>query len=150
MKQKSKILPPTYFYTLLIFLIIFHFIFPLIYFIKPPLSYLGVIPIILGILINILTDNLFKKKETTVKPYEKPSKLIVEGPFRFSRHPMYLGMILILVGIAIFLGSIITVIFPITFFLLMEIIFIPHEEKQMQKQFKNEYNSYKKKVRKWI
>jgi len=150
MKQKSKILPPTYFYMLLIFLIIFHFIFPVLLFIKPPLSYLGFIPIILGILINILTDNLFKKNGTTVKPYEKPSKLIIEGPFRISRHPMYLGMLFILIGIAILLGSILTITFPIIFFLIMEIIFIPHEEETMEKYFNTEYNSYKKKVRRWI
>jgi len=150
MQQKSKILPPTYFYLLLILLIIFHFILPILYFIKPPFSYLGVILIVFGISINLQTDKLFRQKETTVKPYEKPSKLIREGPFTFSRHPMYLGMVLILLGISILLGSLITILFPLLFFFVMQLLFIPYEEKQMQKQFKNEYTSYKKKVRKWI
>lgn len=150
MKKQSKILPPTYFYLLLILSIIFHFLLPLVVIIKPPLSYLGIIPIILGIHLNIWTDKLFKTKKTTVKPYEKPSQLITEGPFKISRHPMYLGMLLILLGIAIILGSIITFIFPILFILFMEILFIPFEEKNLKEIYKRNYINYRKRVRRWV
>ena len=150
MKKQSKILPPTYFYLLLILSIIFHFLLPLVVIIKPPLSYLGIIPIILGIYLNIWTDKLFKTKKTTVKPYEKPSQLITEGPFKISRHPMYLGMLLILLGIAIILGSIITFIFPILFILFMEILFIPFEEKNLKEIYKRNYINYRKRVRRWV
>jgi len=90
MKKKSKMLPPVYFYSIMFSLIILHFLFPILLIIKPPISYLGVIPIILGISLNIWADQLFKKKQTTVKPYESPSQFIEEGPFKISRHPMYL------------------------------------------------------------
>jgi len=150
MKKKSKMLPPAYFYSILFFSIILHFIFPVLLIIKPPFSYLGIILVIFGIVFNIWIDKLFKNKKTTVKPYEKPSQLIIEGPFKISRHPIYLGMLLILVGITIFLGSIITFIFPIIFVLLIEILFIPYEEENMEEIFKNEYLSYKKRVRRWL
>jgi len=150
MKKQSKILPPTYFYLLIILSIILHFLLPIILIIKPPFSYLGIIPIIIGIYLNIWTDKLFKTKKTTVKPYEKPSQFIIEGPFKISRHPMYLGMLLILLGIAIVLGSIITFIFPIIFILLMEILFIPFEENNLKNIYKQDYKKYKKRVRRWI
>ena len=150
MKKKSKILPPAYFYSILFFSIILHFIFPISLIIKTPFSYFGIILVILGIALNIWTDKLFKNKKTTVKPYEKPSQLITNGPFKISRHPMYLGMLLILIGITIFLGSIITILFPIIFVMLMEILFIPFEEKNIEEIFKNEFLSYKKRVRRWI
>ena len=150
MKKQSKISPPTYFYLLIILLIIIHFLLPIILIIKPPFSYLGIIPIIIGIYLNIWTDKLFKTKKTTVKPYEKPSQLITEGPFKISRHPMYLGMLLILLGIAIVLGSVITLIFPIIFILLMEILFIPFEENNLKNIYEQDYFKYKKRVRRWI
>lgn len=150
MRKKSKMLPPTYFYSMVFLSIILHFLFPITFFIRSPFSYLGIIPIIIGISINIWTDKLFKKKKTTVKPYEDPSSFIIEGPFKFSRPPMYLGMFFILLGFSFLLGSIITLIFPIIFVLSMEIMFIPFEEESMQIKFKNEYSSYKKEVRRWI
>jgi protein-S-isoprenylcysteine O-methyltransferase Ste14 len=87
---------------------------------------------------------------TTVKPYENPSILITQGPFKISRHPMYLGMIVILSGMVIVLGSISTIIFPVIFVLMMEILFIPFEEKLLEKEFKNDYLFYKQKVRRWV
>jgi len=63
---------------------------------------------------------------------------------------MYLGMIFILLGIAIILDSIITFIFPIIFILLMEILFIPFEENNLKKIYKQDYIKYKKRIRRWI
>ena len=148
--MKSKIMPPTYFYMFLLLLIGLHFVFPIKKIIFLPYSYLGIIFLVIGIILNIWSDYLLKKKKTTVKPYENPTELIVSGPFAVSRHPMYLGMMFILLGIAVFLGSLITFIFPPLFVILMEIMFIPFEEKNLEKIFGKKYLNYKKKVRRWI
>jgi protein-S-isoprenylcysteine O-methyltransferase Ste14 len=52
-----------------------------------------------------------------------------------SRHPMYFGMITILVGISIILNSLIFLLFPILFYHVKELLFIPYEEKNMEKYF---------------
>jgi len=93
---------------------------------------------------------LFKKNKTTVKPYRNPTELITSGPFRISRHPMYLGMMLILLGIAIVHGTLITFAFPIIFIILMELFFIPYEEKNLERISGRKYLSYKKRVRRWL
>ena len=103
-----------------------------------------------GIILNIWSDLLFKKKKTTVKPHKTPSLLVISGPFRISRHPMYLGMVAILLGTAILHGTLITFLFPIIFIILMEIVFISTEEKNLEKAFGEKYLNYKKKVRRWI
>ena len=72
------------------------------------------------------------------------------GPFSFSRHPMYLGMVLVLVGLALFLGSAVTLMFPVIFAVLMEAVFIPAEEENMERAFGKRYDEYRKNVRKWI
>jgi len=148
--MKKKVMPPTYFIILLLLSIGLHFISPIKRLIYSPYTYLGIILIIFGIAINIWSDSLFKKSKTTVKPYENPTKFETSGPFRISRHPMYLGMVAVLLGVAILLGSLITFVFPILFIVLMEILFIPPEEKNLERVFGNEYTTYKNKVRRWI
>ena len=143
-------MPPTYFIALLIISIGLHFILPITKLIYPPYNYSGVIVIIFGIVINLWTDSLFKKNKTTVKPHEMPNLILASGPFRISRHPMYLGMASILFGTAIIMGSLITFIFPIIFIILMEYLFIRMEEKNMEKKFGDKFLNHKKKIRRWI
>lgn len=143
-------MPPTYFIILLLLSIGLHFVFPIMKLISSPYNYLGILIIIFGIILNLWTDSLFKKEQTTVKPHEIPIFFISSGPFEISRHPMYLGMALILFGTTIFLGSLITFIFPIIFIMIIEKAFIPIEEKNLEKKFGNKYIDYKKRVRKWI
>ena len=85
-----------------------------------------------------------------VKPYEAPTALQVSGPFRISRHPMYLGMMSILLGAAVLMMSLVAFLFPILFIILMEIIFIPTEEKNLKAVFGKPYFNYRQKVRRWI
>jgi protein-S-isoprenylcysteine O-methyltransferase Ste14 len=148
--MKSKFMPPTYFIVFLILIIALSFIIPIMRFDFSYFKYLGILLIVIGIILNVWADNLFKKRKTTVKPYEKSNKLIVECPFKVSRHPMYLGMFLILFGVFILLGNLISLILVVIFIILMELLFIKYEEKNMGKNFGKEYLRYKKKVRRWI
>ena len=149
-RKKKRIMPPTYFLIFLALSILLHFIFPIKKIIFCPYSQIGWLFIVFGIVLNIWADSLFKKKKTTVKPGEKSMKLVTEGPFKISRHPMYLGMTSILLGTALIHGSLIGFIFPIVFMILMEILFIPFEEKNMEGIFGKKYINYKKEVRRWI
>lgn len=148
--MKQRLLPPNYFFLLLILSIASHFLFSSWTFIRPPYLYSGLIPVIFGIVLNLWTDSTFKNNNTTVKPLEKPSLLIVSGPFRISRHPMYLGMASILLGVSLLLGSVISLISPVIFVFLMEKLFIPVEERNMEDIFGEQYLGYKKKVRRWV
>jgi len=148
--MRSKFRPDMYFLILLILSIALHFIFPIQKLIFSPYNYLGFLFIALGIVLNIWADLLFKKNKTTVKPYKNPTELITSGPFRISRHPMYLGMMLILLGATIVSGTLIIFVFPIAFIILMEIFFIPFEEKNLERIFGRKYLSYKSRVRCWL
>ncbi len=148
--KMNKLNPPTYFFVLLIISFISHILFPIKQILISPYNYISLFLILFGTIINIWTDNLFKKAKTTVKPTHYPSYFITKGPFKISRHPMYLGMAAVLFGEAVLLGSLITFIFPIIFIILMETLFIPIEEENLQKKFGNKYLNYKNKVRRWI
>jgi protein-S-isoprenylcysteine O-methyltransferase Ste14 len=148
--MKTKLQPPAYFFASLLLLVGLHFFFPLTRIIGSPYRYLGIVLILFGVFLNLWTDSLFKKHKTTVKPYETPTYLEASGPFRISRHPMYLGMVSILVGIAVALGSLVPFVVPILFVIITEVMFIRYEEENLEQAFKEEYLNYKKKVRRWI
>ena len=148
--KKSGILPPTYFYVFLLLAIGLHFLLPLKKFIVTPYNYIGILLIGIGIWFNIWADRLFKNKKTTVKPFEKSSFLIEEGPFIFTRNPMYLGMVIILLGVAVLLGSFSPFLMPVAFFVLISITFIPQEEKALEETFGQSFVEYKKRVRRWL
>lgn len=149
MKHK-RILPPTYLFLSIVIMVALHFIFPLAKIIVFPPNLLGVLPLGLGIVINLIADMAFKKHKTTVKPYEKPTTLVTDGVFRVSRHPMYLGFVFILIGIATLMGSLSPYFVIIIFCILMDRIFIRTEEKMLEETFSETWLKYKKSVRRWI
>ena len=103
MKTK-QILPPTYVLIALVVMLVLHFIFPGIKLIALPWNLLGLIPLVIGVALNLIADSAFRKAGTTVKPFQESTTLLTDGVYRISRHPMYLGFVLILIGVAILLG----------------------------------------------
>jgi protein-S-isoprenylcysteine O-methyltransferase Ste14 len=148
--NKKKILPPTIFWISLVLSIGLHFILPIKKFITAPYNYIGILPICAGVFLNLWTDRLFKNKHTTVKPFEKSSYLIEEGPFVFSRNPMYLGMTMILLGTSITLGSVIPFIITVVFHFVISLSFILPEEQSLEETFGQDFIEYKKRVRRWL
>lgn len=148
--RHKQLLPPTYLYIAIALILGLHFLLPGAQVIHSPWRYLGIIPLILGSALNVLADQAFKRHHTTVKPFEESTCLVTEGVFRFSRHPMYLGVVLLLAGIVILLGSVtpwmVVAIFPF----LMELRFIRAEEAMLEARFGEAWSEYKQKVRQWF
>jgi protein-S-isoprenylcysteine O-methyltransferase Ste14 len=146
----KNILPPTYLWISIGVMIALHFLLPLVIIVPWPWSLAGIIQLALGAVINILADREFKEANTTVKPFKESSAMITDGVFQISRNPMYLGFALILIGIAVLLGSLTPfVVIPI-FALLMDQIFIRVEEQMLEEKFVLTWLDYKRRVRRWI
>lgn len=146
----QKPLPTTYLFLSIIIICVLHFSFPVTTPIKGLYRLLGLIPLGLGITLNLIADQSFKRHQTTVKPFDSSSILITEGVFQWSRNPMYLGMTLILLGIVTLLGSISPFIVLCLFVILMDVVFIRPEEAKMEKEFGDAFRQYKQKIRRWI
>ena len=149
-RERKKMMPPTILLLSIAAIAVLHFLFPLSRIIPFPWNLLGIIPLVMGVAINIIADGLFKKLNTTIKPFEESSVLVTTGVFRFSRHPMYLGMLLILLGIAVLTGSLTPYAVAIVFVIIMELVFIRAEEKMLEKTFDEAWKKYKQTARRWI
>ena len=112
----------------------------------------GSFMIIIGIVIILLAIIQFKKYKTSITPLNpsNATKLIVYGIYKFSRNPMYLGLLLILSGISIIQNPIGGLLFVPAFILYINHFQIIPEESAMLDLFKDDFLKYKENVRRWI
>lgn len=146
----QKVLPPTYLLIAIVIMVALHFLFPGAYMISFPWNLSGLIPFGIGCVLNAVADRVFKKVGTTVKPFQQSTTLIRDGVFQLTRNPMYVGFVLILLGIAIFVGSLTPYIVVIIFPILMDRLFIRNEEQMLAERFGEVWREYKRKVRRWV
>ena len=114
-------------------------------------SVIGIFLILSGLGILIASVRVFRKVGTTVNPVDpnQASMLVVEGPFTFSRNPMYLGMSEMLIGFGFIFGAWLTLPIVALFMIYITIFQILPEELVMKEKFEN-YDEYCSKVRRWI
>ena len=149
-QMRDKLLPPSYLNIFLVLPIGLHFVLPIKRIVHSPYTYLGFVFILLGLALNTWSVRELKKRNTTVDFQEMPNRLVTDGPFRISRNPLYLGGVILSLGIAILLGSLITFGFPVALLLILDRLYIPAEETRLEKIFGEEYLEYRQKVRRWI
>ena len=113
---------------------------------------LSVLVLILGLACAIPSFKLFARYKTTISPL-KPSDttvLVTEGMYRYSRNPMYLGLLLLTISSTIWFGTWFGIIINMLFIFLINFLQIIPEEEALLEIFGEEYEEYKKNVRRWI
>jgi len=113
-------------------------------------SLLGLILILSGISLVFVSLRFMRKMKTTFIPDGTPEVLISSGPFKFSRNPIYLGMLTILVGVAFLMSSLSAIIIAFVFGIIINFTWIAHEEKKLHELFSEDWENYSSKVRRWI
>jgi protein-S-isoprenylcysteine O-methyltransferase Ste14 len=112
---------------------------------------IGLLLVAVGAGVSSFAAAIFQARETTRKPWGEPAKFVEQPPFTWTRNPMYLGLTMTLLGLAIFFGSIAMLLLaPVVFFAVIDRIVIPREEETMERIFGQEYLAYKDRVRRWI
>jgi protein-S-isoprenylcysteine O-methyltransferase Ste14 len=148
--KRKPVLPPTYVYVAIVLMVALHFLFPVVRIIPFPWDLLGLIPLAAGAALNLSADSAFRKAKTTVKPFQESAALVTDGVYRISRHPMYLGFVLILLGLAILLGSLTPFFIVPIFAAVMDRVFIVTEERMLAEKFGQAWLDYKARVRRWV
>jgi len=142
--------PPIIAFIYCLIAIVIDYFIPLPQIRNPGLTYIGGALILFGSLSLFWAWALFKKLKTGICPIDKPTSFIPFGPYRFSRNPMYLSMIVILVGLSFLLGKWVMLGVPIAFFITIRRVFIPFEEARLEMIFGDQYLDYTASVRRWL
>ena len=92
----------------------------------------------------------FRKAKTTVDPHGSVRAIVTSGPYRFTRNPIYLGLVCLLIGFPLIFRTYWGLILSPVFIVLMNTLVIQHEEAYLEKKFGDEYTSFKSRVRRWL
>jgi protein-S-isoprenylcysteine O-methyltransferase Ste14 len=110
----------------------------------------GLLLLTLGFVVRLWATYYFYVQKMSVISLEPQRALITSGPYRYSRNPLYLGgNVFIFFGAALLLGSPTALIVTALHVPLMD-LFIRREERQLERDFGDEWLSYKKRVRRWL
>jgi len=115
------------------------------------LVWLGVALIVIGVAMSVWAFSLFRRAGTEISPTSvSNTSLVVHGPFRFTRNPMYLGLVVVTLGIALWVGSLPMFAVPVLVFATANWAHIPFEEAKMRRQFGPAFDEYTRRVRRWL
>ena len=113
-------------------------------------SVLAVCAGVAGFTVMIWAWWLFQKAETAICPTADSQVLVTSGVYRLTRNPMYLGMVLMMAGMALWFGTLPYYLVVVLYFLVINEVFCPFEEERLVDTFGKEYSEYQRKVRRWV
>lgn len=110
----------------------------------------AVILIAAGAALLLAASGLFRRRGTEVRPWLPSAVLVDVGPYAFTRNPMYLGMALVYLGIALALASVGMLILFLPLVAIIQTQVIAREERYLSAKFGDAYRTYRARVRRWI
>lgn len=114
------------------------------------LIWVGYFLILVGFGLPFSAAGRIMQAHTTLDPHGSVTKIVTSGPYRFSRNPIYLGFICLLVGLSIAFRSYWGLILGPLFMVSLYQFVIKEEEAYLEKKFGDVYNSYKSRVKRWL
>lgn len=111
---------------------------------------LGGIVAVSGFALMISAWRLFKDRNIAICPTAETKEIISVGIYRYSRNPMYLGIVSMMMGVALMMGTASYYVVTVLFFLIMQFIFSPFEEAKLAKNFGEIYRDYAAATRRWL
>jgi protein-S-isoprenylcysteine O-methyltransferase Ste14 len=112
---------------------------------------LGIALIAIGFALSVWAASLFRLEGTELNPTSETNKsLVIRGPYRFTRNPMYLGLVVLTLGVGFAVGSLPMFDVPVLLFATANWVHIPFEEAKMHRQFGAAFDAYISQVRRWI
>jgi protein-S-isoprenylcysteine O-methyltransferase Ste14 len=116
-----------------------------------PVAPLGVILVVGGVALAVSAALLFRREGTEINPTSASNRaLVTSGPFRFTRNPMYVSLVIVTLGVAIWVGAWPMFVAPVAVFVTTNWVHIPFEEAKMRRQFGLAFDAYTSQVRRWI
>jgi len=104
----------------------------------------------IGLGLIVVSLDLFRSARTRPEPWQPASSLIHSGLYRYTRNPMYLGMLLAYAGLALALRSPTAGLLLIPVFAIIDRLVVAREEAYLERRFGMEFERYRARVRRWL
>lgn len=150
MKRMSAVMPPKIALIAVLAMLLLHLTAPLAIVVRAPFSYIGAVAIAIGATMVAWSRRAFQAAGTRITPFTETSALVRHGLYGWTRNPMYLGAVMLVLGVALLLGSVTPLLVAVAFFVVLQEGFIRHEERLLDRRFGEEYRSYRRSVRRWL
>jgi protein-S-isoprenylcysteine O-methyltransferase Ste14 len=141
--------PPIIFLCAIVLGVALNWAWPL-HFVSPNVRLLGPIVTACAVVLFLLSYREFRAAGTSVRGSERTTTIVRTGPYRFSRNPIYLAFILFVLGLSVWLNNAWLLVTLVPAVCLIAMVVIPREEKFLERNFNDQYRSYKVRVRRWL
>jgi len=145
-----KIHPPVLLLVHVLAVFLLNWLLPLSTAVPKSLEWIGYILVFVGLGFAFSAVNQFGKMHTTLDPHGSVSAIVTNGPYCFSRNPIYFGFLCTLIGLPLALGNYWGAVLSPVFVVSMFQLVIKYEEAYLEEKFNEEYTSYKSRVRRWL
>lgn len=106
--------------------------------------------VVCGVILAVITFARFRDAETSANPYRSVSTIIRDGPFGHTRNPLYVALCLFHIGISFGFGGLFSLLTLVPVLAVMHFGVILREESYLEREFGEDYLSYKREVRRWL
>jgi protein-S-isoprenylcysteine O-methyltransferase Ste14 len=110
----------------------------------------GIVCILAGLTLIAWSVQTFWHARTSVLPVRPSTKIVTDGPFRFTRNPMYIALALLYLGAAFWLNMLWPILLLPVLIFVVQFYIIAREERYLERKFDGEYLQYKSRVRRWL
>ena len=110
----------------------------------------GLLLTFIGFLLGVGAFMEFRKARTTLDPHGSVKQVVTSGIYRFTRNPIYLGFLLMVIGLPLNSGLMWGLIMSPLYIIMMTRLVIEREEAYLEKKFKDQYTTYRSRVRRWL
>lgn len=148
--RRIRLVPPAYFLLTLLLQLALDLLLPGAELLQPAWRWLGWLLLVPAVLLAAPAARALARRGTTLHPFGQPSRLVTDGPYRYTRNPLYLALACILLAVAVWLGSLAALLVLPVFCLAITRSFIRHEERVLAAAFGADYVDYCRRVRRWL
>ena len=141
--------PPIIFFCAILLGIALNWPWPL-HFVPRNVALLGPLITVCAVLLFLFSYREFRRAGTSVRGSERTSTIVQTGPYGFSRNPIYLAFILFVLGLSVWLNNLWLLVTLVPAVGVIAMVVIPREERFLERNFNDQYSSYKARVRRWL
>lgn len=144
------LLPPVLWLMCVILITALHLFGPHVHMLPVPLNFSGLFLVLCGFALIVTAARQIRAAKTNIHTFKAPSTLLTTGLFSKTRNPIYLGFTIALLGVAIIANTPYALLAVAIFWAAAQLWYIPFEERAASTQFGQDYETYRKAVRRWL